>query len=130
MFFDSHAHLDDRAFRDDRDAILADLRANFSQDALPFAVSAAGKLALGAVKDDRLLEMTMLLISPLIESFSKDDGVADNDVFLPMQNEPVNPALSFLRQIFTRVYLFLQRHFSEIIRIIKKYPLFPVKTGA
>ena len=113
-----------------RDAILADLRANFSQDALPFAVSAAGKLALGAVRDDRLLEMTMLLISPLIESFSKDDGVADNDVFLPMQNEPVNPVLSFLRQIFTRVYVFLQRHFSEIARILRKYPLFPVKTGA
>ena len=106
-----------------REAILSDLRANFSGNAVPFAVSAAGELALGAVKDDRLLEVTLLMISPLIESFSKDDDVPDNDAFLPMQNT-ANPALSFLRQIWTRVYVFLQRYFSGFARIFKKYPLF------
>lgn len=107
-----------------QDAILSDLRANFSDNAVPFAVSAAGELALGAVKDDRLLEVTLLMISPLIESFSKDDDVPDNDAFLPMRSTAANPALSFLRQICTRVYRFLQRYFSGLVRIIKKYPLF------
>ena len=102
-----------------RDAILADLRANFSDDVLPFAVSAAGKLALGAVKDDRLLEMTLLLLSPLIESFSKDDDVPDNDAFLPMQNAAENPVLAHVRQILTRIILFLCTFYSGFARILQ-----------
>ena len=109
-----------------RDALLADIRANFSEDALPYAVSAAGKLALGTVKDDRLLETTLLMLSPLIESFSMDDDVPDNDAFLPMQNTVENPVLQFLRQIFTRIYLFFQKYFAGMARIIKKYPLIPL----
>lgn len=109
-----------------RDALLADLRANFSDDALPFAVSAAGKLALGAVKDDRLLEMTLLLLSPLIESFSKDDDVPDNDAFLPMQNAAENPVLAHVRQILTRIILFLRTFYSGFARIFTKYPLIPL----
>ncbi len=108
-----------------RDAILSDLRANFSANALPFAASAAGRLALGSVKDDRLLEMTLLMLSPLIESFSQDDDVPDNDAFLPMQNaKDAHPVLSFLRQFFTRIWKLLQKHFAGIARILKKYPLF------
>lgn len=109
-----------------RDALLSDLRANFSGDALPFAVSAAGKLALGTVKDDRLLEMTLLMLSPLIESFSMDSDIPDNDAFLPMRNTADRPVLTFLRQVFTRIYLFLQKYFSGVARIVKKYPLIPL----
>ena len=113
-----------------REAILADLRANFSANALPFAVSAAGELALGAVRDDRLLETTLLLLSPLIESFSKDDGMPDNDAFPPAQSTDAAPATSAIRQLLTRVYQILQRYFSGLVRIMKKYPLFSGIVGA
>ena len=107
-----------------KDAPLADLRANFSEDALPFAVSAAGRLALGSVRDDRMLEMTLLLISPLIESFSKDDDVPDNDAFLPMRDTAENPVLQFLRQAFERLIRAFQKYYAGIARIVKTYPLF------
>ena len=110
-----------------RDAILSDLRAVFSEDALQFAVSAAGKLALGTVRDDRLLEMTILMLAPLIESFSMDDDVSDGDVFLPMQNNVVHPVLYFLQQLFAQLYRFLQRFFAGVARIVTKYPLIPLK---
>ena len=113
-----------------RDAILADLRANLSDNALPYAVSAAGKLALGAICDDRLLEMTLLLLSPLIEAFSTDDGVPDNDGFLPAQSKAESPVLSFLRQIFGKISAFLQRYCTGIVRIIRKYPLFGIRLKA
>lgn len=107
-----------------RDALLRDLRANLSEDALPYAVSAAGKLALGTVKDDRLLEMTLLMLAPLIESFSMDQDAPDNDAFLPAQSTAKQPVLQFLRQIFERVFAFLQRYFAGLARIVRKYPLF------
>ena len=107
-----------------KDALLRELRANFSDDALPYAVSAAGRLALGTVKDDRLLEMTLLMLSPLIETFSRDDDVPDNDAFLPLHDAAVNPVLRFLRQSLEHLLLFLQKYVSGIARIVKTYPLF------
>lgn len=107
-----------------REALLADLRANFKEDALPYAVSAAGKLALGAVQDDRMLEMTLLLISPLIESFSIDDDVPDNDAFLPAQNARRNPVIDFFRRVFDWITQFARKYYSGIRRIFILYPLF------
>ena len=107
-----------------RDALAADLRAAFRDEALPFAVSAAGKLALGAVQDDRLLEMTLLLISPLIESFSMDDEVADNDVFLPAKNAQKNPVLDFLIRVINWIARAFTRIPAGMHRIFTQYPLF------
>ena len=107
-----------------RDALAADLRAAFRDEALPFAVSAAGKLALGAVQDDRLLEMTLLLISPLIESFSMDDEVADNDVFLPAKNAQKNPVLDFLIRVINWIARAFTRIPAGLHRIFTQYPLF------
>ena len=82
------------------------------------------------MRDDRLLETTLLLLSPLIESFSKDDGMPDNDAFLPAQSTDAAPATSAIRQLLTRVYQILQRYFSGLVRIMKKYPLFSGIVGA
>ena len=115
---------------DTRKAILADLRSAFPEQALPFFVSAAGKAALGAVRDDRLLELTLLMLSPLIESFSQDDETADNSVFLPAETEKVNPVLAFLRQIFSVLFRGAEKVFSALRRIFKTYPLFLTKKQA
>ena len=102
-----------------REALLTDLRANFGEDAAPYFVSAAGRLALGAICDDRILEMTLLLIAPLIESFSMDDEVPDNDVFLPAQNETVSPVVAFLRRVLDWIKRYAGRYYWALFRIIK-----------
>ena len=93
-------------------------------DELPLYVSAAARVALVAVQDDRSLELTLLLMSPLIESFSMDDDVPDNDAFLPAQDTTENPVLVFIQRVFRWIEQFVSKYLTGIYRIIVKYPIF------
>ncbi len=81
-----------------RAAILSDAGTAASA-VLPYTAARVGSIALEGMSDDALLETALLIASPFIELFSKDnDDLPDGDVFLPDRDDaPETFAQKFLR---------------------------------
>ena len=99
-----------------RKELLADIHGQFKQAALPFAVTGAARVALGAVGDERLLETVLLMMAPIIEMFSVDDDTPDGSAFLPAKSDEL-PFIVLFRQTMNQIIRFVRRFILGVFAI-------------
>ena len=104
-------------------SLLSDIRHNFKTDALPFVVTKFGQTLVGAARDECVLQIVIVTLSPMIEMFSQDDGLADNDVFLPAEDEAPSTAVQFILHIIERIVHFFLRYVNGLNRLAAMYTL-------
>ena len=104
-------------------SLLSDIRHNFKTDALPFVVTKFGQTLVGAARDECVLQIVIVTLSPMIEMFSQDDGLPDNDVFLPAEDEAPSTAVQFILHIIERIVHFFLRYVNGLNRLAAMYSL-------
>ena len=107
----------------EREQLLSDVQANFKEHAAPYMVTRLGRVIVGGSRDERVLQLTVLLFSPFIELYSKDDGVPDNDVFLSATDDAPNTAIQWIANIIEWVVRFFLHYINGLNRLAKMYSL-------
>ena len=107
----------------EREKLLSDVKANFKEHAAPYIVTRLGRVIVGGSRDERVLQLTILLFSPFIELYAMDDEIPDNDVVLPATDDAPNTAIQWIATIIEWIVRFYLRYIDGLNRLAKMYTL-------